>query len=350
MFYNNKKNDFLENDEEQPVISIITGDLDDQDCSIDEKELADEIPILALRNTIIFPGTSQPIAIARKKSLKAIRSMKNRHALIGLVCQKDSETEDPDINDLYEIGVVGEVLRVIELSDDENITVIFQGKKRFRLNEITQHNPFLKGKYTLLESKPASLEDKEYIVLLDSIRELTLQMMRMFGEPPKELVQRLNSQEGLAMLVNYCCTNLPIQAFEKQELLNLENEKDRAYRLLMILNRETQMMEMKMNIQMKTREELNQQQKEYFLQQQIKAIQDELGGNPQQAEIDEFRILAKKKKWNAEVGEAVEKEIKKLERLHPQSPDYSTQFSYIQTVLELPWNEYTKDNFNLKNA
>lgn len=350
MFYNKKKSHFVGDEEDQPVISIITGDIDTNDCSIDESQLSEEMPLLALRNTIIFPGTSQPIAIARKKSLKAIRSLKNKRSLIGLVCQKDADVEDPEMSDLYDIGVIGEVLRVIELSDDENITVIFQGKKRFRLNEITSTTPYLKGKYTLLEDQKASLSDKEYLVLLESIKELALQMMRMFGEPPKELVQRLNSRDSLPVLVNYCCTNLPVAAAEKQELLNIDNEKDRAYRLLMILNRETQVMEMKMDIQMKTREELNQQQKEYFLQQQIKAIQDELGGNPQQADIDEFRIRAKKKKWTAEVAEAVEKEIKKLERLHPQSPDYSTQFSYLQTVLDLPWNEYTKDNFNLKHA
>jgi len=350
MFYNRKKN-FLEGGEgPEPVISIITGDIDDYNCDIDDKELKEEIPIVALRNTIIFPGTSLPIAIARKKSLRAIRSLKNRKALIGLVCQKDGENEDPGIKDLYEIGVIGKVLRIVELSDDDNITVIFQGKKRFRLDSLTSTDPYLKGKYTILESKKASLDDKEYIALLDSIRDLTLQMMRMFGEPPRELIQRMNSKEGAASLVNYCCTNLPISAAEKQDLLNIDDEKEMAYRLLVILNRETQMMEMKMSIQMKTREELSQQQKEYFLQQQMKAIQDELGGNPQQADIEEFRIRAKSKKWSKEVGEAVEKEIQKLERLHPQSPDYSTQFTYIQTVLDLPWNEYTKDNFNLKHA
>ncbi|GAB6011726.1 endopeptidase La [Viscerimonas tarda] len=352
MFYNNKRRDFQEimNDDSQPVISIITGDIDDQDCSVDEQELYDEIPILALRNTVIFPGTSLPIAVARKKSLNAIKSLKNRKSLIGLVCQKDANTEDPGLKELYEVGVIGEVLRVIELSDDENVTVIFQGKKRFRLNQITKSRPYLKGTYTIIEEKKALLDDKEYMALLDSIRDMTIQMMRMFGEPPRELLMKLNSKENLSMLVNFCCTNLPVQISEKQDLLNLDDEKDRAYRLLMILNRETQVMEMKMNIQMKTREELNQQQKEYFLQQQIKAIQDELGGNPQEADVEEFKIRASKKKWSAEVAEAVDKEIRKLERLHPQSPDYSTQFSYLQTILDLPWNEYTKDNFNLKHA
>jgi len=349
--FENKRKDYLSiEDGAEPVISIITDDLNEQDCNIDEGDLEEDIPILALRNTIIFPGTSLPIAIARRKSLKAIRSLHKKKALIGLVCQKNAETEDPDIHDLYDIGVIGEVIRVIELSDEENVTVIFQGKKRFRLNSLTQEEPYLKGKYAIIESKKVPVDDKEYLVLLDSIRDITLQMMRMFGEPPRELVQKLKSRESTAILVNYCCTNLPIPPSEKQELLNIDDEKDRAYRLLMILNRETQMMEMKMNIQMRTREELNQQQKEYFLQQQLRTIQDELGGNPQQADIDEFRERAYKKKWTAEVAEAVEREIKKLERLHPQSPDYSTQFSYLQTVLDLPWNEFTKDNFNLKHA
>ena len=287
MFNNNKKKFFDDDDHEsQPVISIVTGDLNDQDCSIDEKELHDEIPILALRNTIIFPGTSLPIAVARKKSLNAIKAMKNKRASIGLVCQKDAETEDPGMKDLYHIGVVGEVLRVIELSDDENVTVIFQGKKRFRLEQITKKSPYLKGAYTLLDDKKTTLDDREYMALLDSIRDMTIQMMRMFGEPPRELLNKLNSKDNLSMLVNFCCTNLPVQISEKQDLLNIDDEKDRAYRLLMLLNRETQMMEMKMNIQMKTREEMNQQQKEYFLQQQIKAIQDELGGNPQKEKME----------------------------------------------------------------
>lgn len=349
--FNNKKNDpFDLESNSEPVISIITGDFEGLDCEIDEKDLKEELPLLALRNTIIFPGTNLPISVARSKSLKVIKAISKKRGLIGLVCQKDADVEDPELNDLYSIGVIGEVVRVIELSDNDNVTVIIQGKKRFNLNEITQTEPYLKGKYAIRESIPVQDADKEYHVLLDSIRDLMLQMLRMFGEPPRELVQKLKTESNSNLLVNYCCTNLPIQASEKQELLNIDNDKDRAYRLLIILNRETQMMEMKMNIQMKTREELNQQQKEYFLQQQIRTIQDELGGNPQEAEIENFRNIAKTKKWTAEVSETVEKEIKKLERLHPQSPDYSTQFTYIQTVLDLPWNEYTKDNFNLKNA
>ncbi|MEN9917684.1 MAG: endopeptidase La [Bacteroidota bacterium] len=334
----------------EPIISIVSDELGTMDCDIEEKYLKEEIPVLALRNTIIFPGTTLPITVARTKSLKALKGLASRKGIIGMVCQKNADVEDPEQKDLFEIGVIGEVLRVIEMPNDPNITVILQGKKKFRLDEITRFEPYLKAKYTLQNDVAAIEDDKEYQVLLESIRELAIHMLRMYGDPPKELVAKINESSKSPLLVNYCCTNLPVPASEKQELLALDDDKNRAYRLLMILNRETQMLEMKMNIQMKTREELNQQQKEYFLQQQIKTIQDELGGNPQQADIEELKVRIKAKKWDEKVAEIVEKEIKKLERLHPQSPDYSTQYSYLQTILELPWNEYSKDNFNLKHA
>lgn len=347
-----KKKDFLSLEENTgPVISIIANDFDDGDCYINENDLKEEIAILPLRNTIIFPGTSMPISVARKKSLKLIKSVSRlKGKYVGLVCQKDADNEEPEINDLYSIGVIGEIIRVIELPDDENVTVIFQGKKRFRLTELTQTEPFLKGRYEIKESVPVLKTDTEYKALLDSIRDQMVLMLRMYGEPPKEFIQRIKSDSVSSVLVNYCCANLPVSGSEKQALLEIDDEKERAYRLLVILNRETQMMEMKLNIQMKTREELNQQQKEYFLQQQIKTIQDELGGSPQQADLEEFKQRAAKKKWGKDVAAIFEKEITKLERLHPQSPDYSTQYTYIETILDLPWGEYTKDNFNLKNA
>ena len=351
MFDKNK--DFFELEGEGgSVISIVTDDFNDGDCHIDEKDLKEELPVLPLRNTVIFPGTSLPIAVARNKSLKLINNvMRGKNRLVGLVCQRDADSEDPEIGDLYEYGVIGEILRVVELPDNENVTVIIQGKKRFRLTELTQQTPFLKGRYEIKDTVPISKEDTtEYKVLVDSIRELMLQMLRMYGEPPKEFINRFKADAVTPLLVNYCCTNLPVSAAEKQALLEINDEKERAYRLLVILNRENQMMEMKVNIQMKTREELNQQQKEYFLQQQLRTIQDELGGNPQQMDVDEFKERAAKKKWSKEVADTFEKELNKLERLHPQSPDYSIQYNYIQTLLDLPWGEYTKDNFNLKHA
>ena len=268
---------------------------------------------------------------------------------MGLVCQKDASIEEPEPDDIYHMGVVAEVIRVIELADN-NISIIVQAKQRFEWKEMTQTDPYLKGTYQLIDTQKADKDDKEYKAILDSIRESMIRMLKMLGEPPKELIQTILSDSFSDMLVGYCGTNLPIESAEKQNLLRIRDEKEQAYRLLMILNRESQVLELKMNIQMKTREDLSQQQKEYFLQQQIKTIQQELGGNTQQIEIDEFRKKAASKKWNKNVAETFEKELLKLERLNPQSPDYSVQYGYLQTILELPWNEYSKDNFNLKHA
>ena len=344
-----KTNKFSEKDLGDNIISFITGDFIDGNTEIDNKLLKDKLPILPLRNTIIFPGSTLPISVGRKKSLELVKSLGKRQRYVGLVCQKDTSIEDPEKEDLYQLGVIAEVIRVIELADN-NFSIIVQAKKRFEWLEITQTEPFMKATYKLRETVEATKGDKEFKAILDSIRESMLQMLQMLGEPPKELMQTIKSEGFSNMLVSYCGTNLPIESREKQDLLNIDNEKDLAYRLLMILNRESQMLEMKMNIQLKTREDLNQQQKEFFLQQQIKTIQEELGGSTQQIEINEFRKKGKSKKWSAEVAETFEKEIQKLERLNPQSPDYSVQYGYIQTILELPWNEYTKDNFNLKNA
>lgn len=334
---------------DQNVVSFITGDFSNDDSELDESALSGTIPILPLRNTIVFPGSGLPISVGRSKSLNLVRSLGKKHRYIGLVCQKDTDIDNPEPDDLYHIGVIAEVLRVIELADD-NLSIIIQAKKRFEWTKMVQTDPFFVATYKIRDTIKAADDDKEYKAILDSIRDAMIQMLNMLGEPPKELMTTIQNESFSNMLVSYCATNLPINNREKQELLNIDNEKDLAYRLLMILNREIQILELKMNIQMKTREDLSQQQKEYYLQQQLKTIQEELGGNTQQIEIDEFRKKAKEKKWNADVAETFEKEVKKLERLNPQSPDYSVQYGYLQTILELPWNEYTQDNFNLKNA
>lgn len=331
------------------IISFIGTDFIDGNTDINESLLKDTLPILPLRNTIVFPGSTLPISVGRKKSIDLVKALGSKQRYIGLVCQRDTSVEDPDPEDLYPIGVIAEVLRVIELADN-NYSIIVQAKKRFEWLEVTRTEPYIKATYKIRETTPAPKDDKEFGAILDSIRDAMLHMLHLLGEPPKELMQTIQSDSFSNMLISYCGTNLPIDSREKQELLNINDEKELAYRLLMILNRESQMLELKMNIQMKTREDLNQQQKEFFLQQQIKTIQEELGGNTQQIEIDEFRVKAKKKKWSKEVAETFEKEVTKLERLNPQSPDYSVQFGYLQTILDLPWGEYTKDNFNLKNA
>ena len=341
---------FALQDTDPNVISFIAGDFMEGNLDIDTDLLQDELPILPLRNTVVFPGSSLPIAVGREKSIKLVKSLGKKIKYIGMVCQKDTNDEDPQQEDLYKVGVIAEVLRVIELSEN-NFSLIVQAKQRFEWSEMTQTEPFFKAKYVMKESIPAKKNDKEYDAILGSIRDSMIQMLNMLGEPPKELIQTLNSESFSKMLVSYSATNLPIDSKEKQELLNIDEEKQRAIELLTILSREMQVLELKMNIQMKTREDLNQQQKEYYLQQQIRTIQEELGGgNTQQIEIDEFKEKAKNKNWSEEVAKTFEKEISKLERLNPQSPDYSVQYGYLQTILELPWNEYTEDNFDLKNA
>ncbi|MBF6597840.1 MAG: endopeptidase La [Fermentimonas sp.] len=335
--------------EVEGTISFITGDLSLDNNNIDEKELPELLPILPLKDTVVFPGITLPISVGRKKSIELIKSLPKGKRYIGLVCQKDAYTEDPKPEDIYQIGVVAEVLRVVEFSED-NYSIIIQAKKRFRWNEMSQTKPYMLANYKFKESIKPAVDDKEFDAVLDSIRETMLSMLNTIGDPPKELVQTLSDKGFTSVLISYCGTNMPIASSEKQEILTIDDEKEQAYRLLNKLSRELQIIEMKMDIQLRTREDLNQQQKEYYLQQQIKTIQEELGGNSQQVEIDEFRKKAKSKKWSAEVAEIFEKEVQKLERLNPHAPDFSVQFGYLQTILELPWNEYTKDNFNLKNA
>lgn len=330
-------------------ISFITGEFTFGDTIIDENELPESMPILPLKDTVVFPGITIPVSVGRKKSIELIKSLPKGKRYIGIVCQKDATIEDPKPEDIYQVGVIAEVLRVMEFSDN-NYSIIIQAKQRFQWIEMTQSEPFLRASYKIKEYTKPEKEDKEFDAVLDSIRETMLNILKTVSDPPKELVQTLNYSGFTPMLVSYCGTNMPIESAEKQEILVIDDEKEQAYSLLNKLSRQLQIIEMKMDIQLKTREDLNQQQKEYFLQQQIKTIQEELGGNSQQIEIDEFRKKAKTKKWNAEVAELFEKEVQKLERLNPHAPDFSVQFGYLQTIIDLPWNEYTKDNFNLKNA
>ena len=330
-------------------ISFITGEFTFGDTIIDENELPESMPILPLKDTVVFPGITIPVSVGRKKSIELIKSLPKGKRYIGIVCQKDATIEDPKPEDIYQVGVIAEVLRVMEFSDN-NYSIIIQAKQRFQWIEMVQSEPFLRASYKIKEYIKPEKEDKEFDAVLDSIRETMLNILKTVSDPPKELVQTLNYSGFTPMLVSYCGTNMPIESTEKQEILVIDDEKEQAYRLLNKLSRQLQIIEMKMDIQLKTREDLNQQQKEYFLQQQIKTIQEELGGNSQQIEIDEFRKKAITKKWNAEVAELFEKEVQKLERLNPHAPDFSVQFGYLQTIIDLPWNEYTKDNFNLKNA
>lgn len=325
------------------------------ECDVDEdftegiEKVGDIIPILPLRNMVLFPGVALPVIIGRPKSMRLIKEAVHKKSLIGVVCQKEMGTEDPILEDLYTTGVIADIVRVLEMPDGST-TVILQGKKRFELNELTETDPYLSGKITVLEDTKPDKTDREFEALISTIKDLTIKMLGAVAEPPRDLIFSIKNNKNVLYVVNFSCSNIPSGSAEKQQLLLIGDLKERAYRLLFILNREYQLVELKASIQMKTHEDINQQQKEYFLQQQIKTIQEELGGNINELEIKELREKASRKKWPAEVAQVFEKELRKLERLHPQSPDYSVQTQYVQNIVNLPWNEYSKDNFNLSHA
>ena len=325
------------------------------ECDVDEdftegiEKVGDTIPILPLRNMVLFPGVALPVIIGRPKSMRLIKEAVHKKSLIGVVCQKEMGTEDPILEDLYTTGVIADIVRVLEMPDGST-TVILQGKKRFELNELTETDPYLSGKITVLEDTKPDKTDREFEALISTIKDLTIKMLGAVAEPPRDLIFSIKNNKNVLYVVNFSCSNIPSGSAEKQQLLLIGDLKERAYRLLFILNREYQLVELKASIQMKTHEDINQQQKEYFLQQQIKTIQEELGGNINELEIIELREKASRKKWPAEVAQVFEKELRKLERLHPQSPDYSVQTQYVQNIVNLPWNEYSKDNFNLSHA
>ncbi|MCD7914475.1 MAG: endopeptidase La [Tannerellaceae bacterium] len=325
------------------------------ECDVDE-DFAEEmgkvgavVPILPLRNMVLFPGVAMHVIVGRPKSMRLIKEAVKKKSLIGVVCQKEMNTEDPGMEDLYSVGVIADVIRVLEMPDGTT-TVILQGKKRFELEEIVKTDPFLKGKISLLEDSIPDKTDREFEALISTIKDLTIKMLGVMSDPSLGLIFSIKNNKNVLYLVNFSSSNIPNGAAEKQELLLISDLKERAYRLLFILNREYQLVELKTSIQMKTHEDINQQQKEYFLQQQIKTIQEELGGNINELEIKELRAKAAKKKWPAAVAEVFEKEIRKLERLHPQSPDFSIQTQYVQTIVNLPWEDCSKDNFNLSHA
>lgn len=332
------------------VMPILTECDMDEDFADGLDRVSDTLPILPLRNMVLFPGVAMPVIIGRPKSMRLIKEMAPMKGLIGVVCQKEIETEDPGIHDLYNVGVIAEIVRVLEMPDGST-TVIIQGKKRFRLKELTETTPYLVGRVSVIEDKRPKAGDREFEALVSTIKDLTIRLLSVGqNEPSKDLVFSIKNNQNVLYMINFSCCNVPRSASEKQQLLLIDELKERAYRLLFILNRESQLMELKASIQMKTQEDINQQQKEYFLQQQIKTIQEELGGNINDLEIKELREKGKAKKWSAEVAATFDKELRKLERLHPQSPDYSIQSQYVQNIVNLPWNEYSKDNFSLHNA
>jgi ATP-dependent Lon protease len=350
--FNNYNLDSDANDETphiMPIFAEIKGDADDKDLSNMIKTLkSGDLPILPLRNMVLFPGVTMPVAIGRTKSLTLITEAQKKRIPIGVVCQKNAEVEDPNFEDLNGVGVVADIIKILELPND-NTNVILQGRMSFTLDEITATEPYLKGKVTpTFESHPLK-SDKEFDALVSSIRDLTFTILQNLGEGAKEMLFAIKNIDSPVYLINFLCANIPFDTDQKQQLLEDTDIKKRAYKLYSVLSKEAQLVAIKADIQSKTREDISQQQREHFLQQQIRTIQDELGDTLDD-DINEIKQKAEKKKWNEETAKIFEKELKKLERLNPQSPDFSVQYGYLEAVVDLPWNEYTKDNFNLKKV
>ena len=321
---------------------------DEDEQKIDKEKNPDSLPILPLRNTVLFPGVIIPITVTRERSVKLINEAEKNNKIIGVVAQKDSTIESPKVDDLNRIGTVAQILKVLKMPDG-NITAVIQGRKRFELEEIITTDPYYKAKikdYT--ELKPYS--DKEFDALVSSIKDIALKIIDESPNIPNEASIAIKNIKSSSFVINFVSSNMTITMLNKQKLLEEIDLKKRAIKVLELLSKELQMLEMKNEIQSKVRTDLDQQQREYFLHQQMKAIQEELGGAGSGKEIEEMRSHASKKKWSDSVKNSFEKELKKLQRMNPSMSDYAVQRSYLELILDLPWDEFTKDIFDLKKA
>jgi len=333
----NEDTDFI------PLIS------EEDEESITMTLVPETLPILPLRNTVLFPGVIIPITVGRDKSMKLVRDIYQKSKIIGTVAQKDPNVDDPGPDEMFKVGTVAQLLRILEMPDGST-SVIIQGKKRFKINEVVTSEPYYIARVSALEDIKPRRKDHEFEAIVGSLKDLSLKIIKLSSNIPPETSFAVKNIESSAFLINFISSNSDIRMIEKQHLLEQSNLKKRATALLQYLAREVQMLELKHDIQTKVKVDMDQQQREYFLHQQMKTIQDELGGNPIEQEIEELKARAKRKKWGRETGATFIKEVDKLNRLNPATGEYSVQLNYLQTLLELPWNEYTKDNFDLKRA
>lgn len=333
-------------DTETDLIPLLTPEDEEE---MNKEKLPDSLPILPLRNTVLFPGVVIPISAGRDKSIKLINDANAGNKIIGVVAQKNEEDEDPTKNDIYTVGTVAQILRVLKMPDG-NITVILQGKKRFEIDEVTSELPYLKATIKEVEEKRPRKNDTEFDAITDSVRELAIEIIKESPNIPTEATFAIKNIESQSFLINFVSSNMNLTVKEKQDLLAINVLKERALETLRYMNVELQKLELKNDIQSKVRFDLDQQQREYFLHQQMKTIQEELGGVSNEQEIEEMRQKAKTKTWDEKTAKHFDKEISKMQRMNPQAPDFGIQRNYLELFLELPWNHYSKDNFDLKRA
>lgn len=333
--------------DESDFIPIIS-----EEIELDTSQKVEEIetlPILPLRNTVLFPGVVIPITVGRDKSLKLIQEVGSSNKILGTIAQKNPKHDNPKTGQLYGIGTYAQIIKTLEMPDNTT-TVILQGKGRFKIENYLSEEPYFIAKVKALpESKPET-NDKEYEALLASLKDLTHKIIKLSNNIPSEASLAIRNIENAYFLINFICSSSDLKLNDKQYLLEINDLKERGMKLLERLVNQVQMLEIKNDIQQKVKFDLDRQQKEYILQQQIKTIQEELGGNPFEQEIQELKKTAKKKKWSKQVAEVFNKELEKFERMNPSAAEYSVQLNYLQLILELPWEEYTKDNFDLKRA
>ena len=333
-------------DEESELIPLMTSDDEE---AISKEAIPQTLPILPLRNTVLFPGVVIPITATRDKSVKLIKHANTGDKLIGVVSQKDSSVSEPTFSDINKIGTVAKILRVLQMPDG-NLTIIIQGKKRFQIKNIVSEDPFiLSSVEEIIEFNPEK-DDKEFLATIDSIKDLSLKIINDNPNIPTEASFAIKNIHSNSFLVNFVSSNMNISVSDKYKILEIDNLQQRALCCLKFMNIEFQKLSLKNDIQSRVRTDLDQQQREYYLNQQLKTIQEELGTSSNDQEVEEIKIKSKSKKWNKEVENHFRKELKKLQRMNPQVAEYSIQRNYLDLLLDLPWNEFSNDNFNLKRA
>ncbi len=324
----------------------------DDEQRLREESIPEEIALLPLRNTLLFPGMVIPISVGRMKSIRLTQEYSRSNRPIGVVAQKANDVEEPAIEDFYRVGTMAHILKYITMPDG-GVTIIVQGIKRFYIGELTQTDPYYKCTASPFNSNdfdPNILGQKNFKALISTIRDTATRMIKMSPNMPREASFALKNIESHVFLLNFLATNLSASVEEKQRILEMEDIVERAKQVHKLLHRDLQMVELKNQIQDKSRQELDKQQREYFLNQQMKTIQEELGGTPSEKDVESLKQRAAKKKWDKETAELFKKELEKLQRSNPMSPDYSVQLNYLELFVDLPWNEYSKDNFDLNKA
>ena len=332
-------------DEGAEFIPLMTSEDEEE---MEKEETPGSLPILPLRNTVLFPGVVIPITVGRDKSISLIQDANKSDKIIGVISQTDDTVEDPNKDQLFEVGTVARILKIFKMPDG-NTTAIIQGKKRFKLLEITEHEPYLRATVEKYDVSKVP-KDAKFNALVDSIKDMALRIIEQSPNIPSEASFAIKNIESNSFLINFIASNMNAEVVQKQDVLKETSCRKRAQILLRLLNKDLKLLELKNDIQSKVKTDIDKQQKEYFLNQQMKLIQEELGGSPQDTEIKEFEKRSKKKKWSKTVKERFEKELSKLQRMHSASAEYSVQLNYVETLLDLPWNDVSKDKFDLQEA